>query len=140
MLSPILFNYIIDCILENSVVGLAGVRVGHNCSITDLDYANDVAILSKSYAEVQHALDNVSRMAKMVGMKINASKRKILSANFLPDQVAVTLDGEAVEEDESFKYLGTNFATIGQAKDEITTRINLARAAFVHLQKQLWSR
>ncbi|CAE1152357.1 unnamed protein product [Acanthosepion pharaonis] len=30
--------------------------------------------------------------------------------------------------------------TTGQAKDEITTRINLARAAFVRLQKRLWSR
>ncbi|CAE1318542.1 unnamed protein product [Acanthosepion pharaonis] len=77
-----------------ALVGLAGVRVGHDCSITDLDYADDVAILSESYAEVQF-----SRMAKMVGMNINSSKTKILSANYpLPDRVAVTLDGEAVEE------------------------------------------
>ncbi|CAE1253263.1 unnamed protein product [Acanthosepion pharaonis] len=113
VLSLILFNYIIDWILENSIVGLAGVRVCHDCSIPDLDYADDVAILSKFNAEVQHALDEVSRMAKMVGMKINASKTKILSANYpLPDRVAVTLYGEAAEEVKSFKYFGANFTLL----------------------------
>ncbi|CAE1325367.1 unnamed protein product [Acanthosepion pharaonis] len=123
LLSPILFSYIIAWILENSMVGLEGVRVGHDCNITDFDYVDDVAILSESYVEVQHALDEVSRMVKMVGMKINASKTKIFSANFsLSDRVAVTLDGEAVEEVESFKYLGANFTATGQAKDEIPTQ------------------
>lgn len=74
VLSPIQFNYIIDWILVNSMNSLTGVRVGPNFSTTDLDFADDVAILGESYTEVQHALGEVDRISKLVGMRINASK------------------------------------------------------------------
>lgn len=70
MRSSILFNYIIDWILEKSLAGFAGVRVNDDCSITILDYADNVAILGESYTEFQHVLDEVSHMAKMVGMRM----------------------------------------------------------------------
>lgn len=141
VLSPILFNYIIDWILEHSLADFAGMRAGLDCPVTDLDFADDVATLGESYADVQHALTQINQTAKLVGMKINASKTKVLSANIPPaERLAVTLNGETVEEVEQFKYLGATFTATGQGKDEIAIRISRARAAFVRLQRRLWSR
>lgn len=43
------------------------------------------------------------------------------------------------EEVKTIKYLGANFVTTGQSKDEVNTLIDLARTSFVRLQKRLWS-
>ncbi len=40
----------------------------------------------------------------------------------------------------SIKYLGTSFTATGQAKDQISGKIGLARSAFVRLKSALWSR
>ncbi len=45
-----------------------------------------------------------------------------------------------MEEVESFKHLGSSFTATGQAKDEISGRIGLARNAFTRLNATLWSR
>ncbi len=55
-------------------------------------------------------------------------------------QHTTNLGGVALEEVESFKYMGSFFTVTGQAKDEISGRIGLARSAFVRLNSALWSR
>ncbi len=48
--------------------------------MSDLAYADDIVILSSSYSEMQGLLDAVNRHAAAVGMRINASKTKVMSA------------------------------------------------------------
>ncbi len=55
-------------------------------------------------------------------------------------QHVITLGGIPLEEVESFKYLGSSLTATGQAKDEISGRIGLARSAFTRLKATLWSR
>ncbi len=45
-----------------------------------------------------------------------------------------------LEEVESFKYLDSSFTATGQAKDDISGRIGLARSSFTRLKSTLWSR
>ncbi len=80
---------------------------------------------------MQGLLDAVNRHAAAVGMRINASKTKVMSA-LVPDEQrqAVLLDGETLEDVEKFKYLGSMFVANGQGTEEIRSRINLARSAF----------
>ncbi len=47
--------------------------------MSDLAYAN-IVILSSSYSEMQDLLEAVNRHATAVGMRINASKTKTMSA------------------------------------------------------------
>ncbi len=65
--------------------------------MSDLAYADDIVILSSSYSEMQGLLEAVHRHAAAVGMRINASKTKVMSA-LVPDEQrqAVLLDGEAL--------------------------------------------
>ncbi len=55
-------------------------------------------------------------------------------------QHVITLGSLPLEEVESFKYLASSFTATGQAKDEISVRIGLARSAFTRLKSTLWSR
>ncbi len=55
-------------------------------------------------------------------------------------QHTINLGGVPLEEVESFRYLGSSFTATGQAKDEISGRIGLARSAFARLKSALWSR
>ncbi len=109
--------------------------------LTDLMYADDIALLSDSAEAVQGALNNIDRFAKLVGLWINASNTKVMSTQPRPGtQHTIHLDGVLLEEVASFKYLGSSFMATGQAKDEISGRIGLARSAFTRLKYAQWSR
>ncbi len=56
-LSPTFFNYIIDWILRHALQDYPGVQVGANVHVSDLAYADDIAILSSSYSEMQGLLE-----------------------------------------------------------------------------------
>ncbi len=76
-----------------------------------------------------------------VGMRINASKTKVMSAHIRGEQRrAVLFDDEPLEDVDKFKCLGSMFVANGHGTEEIRSRINLARSAFFRLQSCLWSR
>ncbi len=52
----------------------------------------------------------------------------------------VLLDGEALEDVDKVKYLGSMFALNGQGTEEVISRTNLTRSTFLRLQSCLWSR
>ncbi len=109
--------------------------------MSDLAYADDIVILSSSYSEMQGLLESVNHHAAAVGMRINASMTKVMSALIPGEQrQAVLLDGEPLDDVERFKYLGSMFVANGQDTEEIRSRINLACSAFSRLQSCLWSR
>ncbi len=69
-----------------------------------LAYADDIVILSSSYSEMQGLLEAVNRHAAAVGMRINASKTKVMSTLIPGEQrQAVLLDGEPLEVVDKFK-------------------------------------
>ncbi len=106
-----------------------------------LAYDDDIVVLSSSYSETQGLLEAVNRHAVAVGMRINASKTKVMSA-LVPDEQrqAVLLDGEPLEDVSKIRYLGSMCVANGQGTEDIRSRINLARSAFSRLQSCRWSR
>ncbi len=71
-------------------------------------------IISSSYGEMQGLLQAADRHAAIIGMCINASKAKVMSALIPGEQRQVgLLDGEPVEDIEKFKYLGSMFVPKG---------------------------
>ncbi len=93
--------------------------------MTDLAYAEDILILSSSYSEMQGLLEAVNRHAAAVGMRINASKTKVMSALNPGEQRQAVL-----EDVHKFKYLGSMFVANGQGTEEIRGKMNLARSSF----------
>ncbi|KAK2701591.1 hypothetical protein QYM36_019768, partial [Artemia franciscana] len=79
-LSPTLFNYCIDWVLENALSSYPGAQVGQNLSLTDLDYADDVGLLSDP-VEAQNMLDSVVAWAVLIGLKVSTEKTKFMAIN-----------------------------------------------------------
>ncbi len=77
-LSPTLFNNIIDWILGQTLHDYPGVQVGANVHVSDLDYADDVVILSSSLSERQGLHEDVHYYAAAAGMHINESKTNLM--------------------------------------------------------------
>ncbi|BHF75571.1 hypothetical protein SprV_0501866700 [Sparganum proliferum] len=140
ILSPILFNYAIDWILGRALRDSDGVEFAPRHRLTDLDYADDIALLASSFGDLQSMVSRVNEVAKSVGLSINAGKTKVFSS-CIPDQKApLGIDGCQLEEVDSFKYLGARLLPNGQSKDDIVSRIDATRWVFSSLRKCLWNR
>ena len=139
-LSPSLFNFAIDWIMKQAVTESPGVQMGSHFRIADLEYADDVVLLGENFHDVQQMLDLVDRFASQIGLEINVAKTKYFSSGIPGSDQVLAVRGEMIESVNSFKYLGSSILPTGQAVDEIKTRINHGRAAFVRLKKALWMR
>ncbi len=102
--------------------------------MSDLAYANDIVMLSSSYSERQGLLEAINLYPAAVGVRINASKTKVMSALIPGEQrQAVLLDGEPLEDVNKFKYLCSMFVTNGQGTKEIRGMSKLACSVFSRL-------
>ena len=76
VLSPILFNFVIDQIMK-TLDKYKGVVISPTLSITDLDYTDDADILAESLTEAQLMIDEIVARSPATGLKISQSKKKI---------------------------------------------------------------
>ena len=137
--SPMLFNYVMDWILRNALRDSRGVHLFGDSSLTDTEYADDVAILSDSAIDLQNMIDTIAQHAAMVGLSISVKKSKILSV-YLSAPVKITVGSEAMEQVTHFRYLGSEITVSGDATIEISARIARAQLAFLLLSRCLWLR
>ena len=83
-------NYSVYCRLgkEKKKLNFEGVKVSLDISTTDLDYADDVALLGESVGEAQNILLKVSKVAAPARLKISIDKTKAMSnvpdINYIP--------------------------------------------------------
>nr|VZI11361.1 unnamed protein product [Spirometra erinaceieuropaei] len=122
ILSPVLFNYAIDWILGRALRGSYGVKFAPGHRLTDLDYADDIALLASSFSDLQSLVSRVNEVAKSVDLPINAGKTNVFSS-CIPDKEKASLgiDGCQLEEVDSYKYLGARLLPNGQSKANIVS-------------------
>ena len=154
-LAPFLFVIVLDWVLRNALndekLGLdllSNANVGlRNCSryaslithLTDLCYADDIALVTDSVKNANIMLASISLWANKVGLKINTGKSKteyILVGNFSNEDVVISVDNKLLAQVQDYKYLGSwimssekDFNTRkGQAWDAITKLDNIWRS------------
>ena len=137
-LSPFLFNFVIDEIMEHclSNVTSTGVEMLPGEKIVDLEYADDKVLLFDNFEEAQLVLNRISESANFFGMRFAPSKCKML----IQDCDAIenlSLYNEPIEVVDNFTYLGSSISNNGGIGSEIRTRISKARLVFASL-KHLW--
>ena len=81
-------------------------RVGPIC-ITDLDFADDIALISEEIDQAQTMLERVESEAAGVGLMANSKKTKVMSYNQPIEPRIQTNDGSTLEVVEDFTYLGS---------------------------------
>ncbi len=83
---------------------------------------------------MQDLLEAVNRHIAAVGMRIYASKTKVMSALISGEQRhAVLLDSEPLEDVEKFKYLGSMFVANGHQKQDKSCPFHVLWTAIMSL-------
>ena len=109
-----------------------GIQWGVRGQLEDLDFADDLAIMSHSHKQLQDKTNRLILFAKQVGLIINASKTEEMNIIEEP-QIPININGENLKQVKKFTYLGSVIHSEEGAKADITNRINKARNAFMSL-------
>ncbi|VDP54665.1 unnamed protein product [Schistosoma margrebowiei] len=80
---------------------------------------------------------SVESVSASVGLNIHKGKTTVLKYN-TENSNPITLDGEALEDVESFTYLGSIIDEQGGSDADVKARIGKARTAFIQL-KNIWN-
>ena len=130
MLSPFLFILAIDWIMKTETIGKRdGIQWKMLTQLDDLDFADDLALMYHSHRQMQDKTTYLARISAQVWLKINKKKTKILRFNTTCER-AIMLEGEGLEEVESFIYLCSRVDTRGWTEADVKTILSKARAAF----------
>ena len=138
LLSPFLFLLAIDWIM-NVVTsqGKNGIQWTLWSQLDDLDFADDLALLSHSHEQMQRKTTSLEETSAQVGLKINEGKTKILKLNS-NNTSSVKVGDRDLEEVEEFTYLGSIVDGRGGTDSDVKTRIGKARTAFRQL-RNIWN-
>ncbi|VDO50501.1 unnamed protein product [Schistosoma margrebowiei] len=100
--------------------GKHGIQWTAENQLDDLDFADDLALLSHTHEQIIH--------------KGKSKVLKFKAENSNP----ITLDGETLEDVESFTYLRSIIDEQGGSDADVKARIGKARVAFLQL-KNIWN-
>ena len=136
-MSGFLFLLVIDWVMRKTVDGeRTGVRWKFTSMLEDLDFADDLALLSSTMNHLQQKTTKLTENATKVGLKLNAQKCKLLNVNGKSDDKLKVGERE-VEEVEKFTYLGADVTKNGGATADVKKRISLASGQFKQLSN-IW--
>ena len=136
-MSGFLFLLVVDWVMRKTTkYGNTGIGWKFNNFLEDLDFADDIALISSSGRHIQTKVSNLGRYAKMTGLRINTAKTMMMSWNN-PAGRKVQVDGEELEVVLKFVYLGGTVTQGGGADEDIKSRLGKARAAFSKL-RNIW--
>ena len=127
-LAPFLFIVVLDYVLRKALQGnedrlgftlvqRKSRRIGPQV-ITDMDFADDIALLANCLKDAEELLQLVESNALKVGLGMNAKKTKAMIYNE-PPSIIKTLDGSDLEIVTDFKYLG---AWIASSESDLNIR------------------
>ena len=143
-LAPYLFIITLDYCLRKAISGreeeLGFIarprqtrRIGPKM-VTDLNFADDIGLISNTTKQAQTLLEEVEKAALQVGLHMNASKTKCMFFNQVQSADIQILDDSNLEVVNDFKYLGS---WIGSSEHDIQVRKTLAWKACNALSK-MW--
>ena len=97
-------------------------------TITDADYADDIAILANTPNQAETLLHSLERAAACIGLHVNAHKTEYMCYNQTGD--ITTLDGTPLKLVDKFTYLGSS---VSSTEKDIDMRLTKAWTAIDRL-------
>ncbi|XP_063405770.1 craniofacial development protein 2-like [Mytilus trossulus] len=121
--------------LDNEITG---IRWTMNSFLEDLDFADDICLLSSNRNNLKNKTTRLNETAQSIGLTINEKETKLMNISSNTIQ-PVYLGHNIIEEVEDFTYLGSMLSnTNGTAKD-IKAKICKVRYTFCQ-QHPIWRR
>ncbi|VDP77856.1 unnamed protein product [Schistosoma curassoni] len=105
--------------------------------LDDLDFADDLDILSQTQQQMLEKTNSVAAASAAVGLNIHKGKSKILQCNTTCTN-AITIDGEDLEDVKTFTYLGSIIDEHCGSDADVKARICKARTAYLQL-RNIWN-
>ena len=97
-------------------------------TITDADYADDIALLANAPAQAETLWQNLEQTAAGIGLHVNVHKTEYMSFNQRGD--ISTLNGSSLKVVDKFTYLGSS---VSPTETDIITRLTKAWTAIDRL-------
>ena len=113
-LSPTLFGLFADGLHRAllAACAAAGIQLSGGDPVTDLGYADDLALVSPSAAGLQRLIDAAATFCQSVGMEVSCEKTKVLVAGGHGQEAGSWSCGDAaLEQVQQYKYLGLLFTS-----------------------------
>lgn len=137
LLSPILFNIFLEKIMQDTLHNhLTSISIGGR-PLCNLRFADDIDLMAGSNNELQDLTDRLSRRAGAYGMEISSEKSKVMIISTTDSSSNIVMNGQKLEEVNSFKYLGATLTRDGCCTAEIRIRIGMATSAMSRLDR-IW--
>ena len=135
-LAPYLFIICLDYVLRTSIDNIRenGFELTKKRrrypakTITDADYADDIALLANTPNQAETLLHSLERASKGIGLHVNAHKTEYMCFNQKGD--ISTLDGTSLKLMDKFTYLGSS---VSSTEKDIDTRLTKAWTAIDRL-------
>ena len=137
LLSSTIFLVVVDWVMRQSTAGQkTGIQWTFTRQLEDLDFADDISLLSHRQQDAQEKLWRVAEEAGKTGLQINIGKTEVMRVSN-KQQDPVRLQQENIKEVDKFVYLGSVVSKDGGTDEDIKSRINKARHAFNTL-RPIW--
>ena len=144
-LAPYLFAIVLDYVLRKTFSGKEkelGFTLQRQRSrripavtVTDLDFADDLALISEEIEQAQEVLHRLETEAENVGLYCNAKKTEVQVFNQTEPVIIKAKNGETLKVVNNFKYLG---AWTESSASDIAVRKALAWSA-CHRLRKIWT-
>ena len=117
----------------------SGVELLPGGTASDLEYADDVALLSEDPDSRQDLLCSLDKSAAMFGMRFAPPKCKMVLQDWVGVTPNLSIKCQFIERIGKFTYLGSCITPDGSIGEELSSRIRKARLTFFNLY-HLWRR
>ena len=121
ILSPCSFNLYAEYIMKNTGLDEAqpGIKIaGRNINI--LRHADDTTLMAKSEEELKSLWINMKEESEKVGLKLTIQKTRIMACGPI---TSWEIDGETMETETDFIFLGSKITADGDCSREIKRRL-----------------
>ena len=107
----------------------------------DFLFADDCALAAHSEVDLQELADCFATAATSFGLTVSIKKTEVLrqlAPNTARPPPNITINGNALKNVDTFKYLGSCINSAANLDDEVLCRISRASQAFGHLHTRVW--
>ena len=123
LLSPFLFLLVIDWIMRESTHGKRnGIQWDLMNQLDDLDFADDLALLSHKFEQMQEKTSLLEQNSAKTGLRINREKTKVMRVNARKSD-NIKLDRGEIQDVTSFTYLGSIVNHQGGTDADVSSRL-----------------